>query len=418
MHFLMAAAGSAGDVYPFIAIGRALRQRGHDVELLASHWFEKQIAAADLGFVPAGAPGDYERLVASPDLWHPRRGFELIARELEIGLPAACESARSRVRTGTVLVGSTLSWNLRLLQEQLGLPAASVHLSPSCIVSALAPPVLPGVGDLARLPAWAVAALQRLGERLILDATVAPGLNRIRAGMNLPPVRRIVSRWMHSPDLVIAAWPAWFAAPQADWPSQSVATGFPFWNRAEAAVIDPALEGFLQAGPPPVGITPGSAMAHGRSFFSAALKACQALGRRALLITPYADQLPDVLPTGCHHVAYAPFESVVPRLAALVHHGGIGTSAQALAAGVPQLLCPFAHDQFDNAARLKRLGVGRIVARQARARRWVDALAWAVDDEAVRAACSRRAAAMRGSVDGVTLIADQLETLAARRQAI
>jgi rhamnosyltransferase subunit B len=159
-------------------------------------------------------------------------------------------------------------------------------------------------------------------------------------------------------------------------------------------------------------------MAHGRSFFSAALQACQALGRRALLITSYADQLPEVLPTGCHHVAYAPFESVVPRLAGLVHHGGIGTSAQALAAGVPQLVCPFAHDQFDNAARLKRLGVGRVVARQASARRWVDALACAVDDEAVRAACSDRAAVMAGSVDGVTLIADQLETLAARRQAI
>lgn len=418
MHFLMSAAGSAGDVYPLIAIGRALRQRGHDVELLASHWFENQIAAAGLGFVAAGAPGDYERLVASPDLWHPTRGFELIARELETGLPAACESARQRVRAGTVLVGGTLSWNLRLLQEQLGLPAASIHLSPICILSALAPPVLPGTGDLAWLPAWTVAGLQGLAERLFLDPAVAPGLNRIRARMGLPPVRRIMSRWMHSPDLVIAAWPAWFAASQADWPPQSVATGFPFWNRAEASLIDPSLEDFLRAGPPPVGITPGSAMAHGHSFFAGALQACQALGRRALLITPYADQLPAVLPHGCHHVAYAPFESVVPRLAALVHHGGIGTSARALAAGVPQLVCPFAHDQFDNAARLKRLGVGRIVARQAGARRWVDALASAVNDESVKAACRDRAAAICGSVDGVTLIADQLEALALRRQTV
>jgi rhamnosyltransferase subunit B len=84
---------------------------------------------------------------------------------------------------------------------------------------------------------------------------------------------------------------------------------------------------------------------------------------------------------------------------------------------VPQLVCPFAHDQFDNAARLKRLGVGRIVAQRASARQWGDALASAVDDEALRAACRDRATAMTGSADGVTLIADQLETLAARQQA-
>jgi rhamnosyltransferase subunit B len=292
-----------------------------------------------------------------------------------------------------------------------------VHLSPICVLSALAPPVLPGTGDLAWLPSGAVAVLQGLAERLFLDPAVAPGLNRVRARLGLSPVSRIMSRWMHSPDMVIAAWPAWFAAPQADWPPHAVVTSFPFWNRAEAAVIDPALEGFLQDGAPPVGITPGSAMAHGRSFFAAALQACQALGRRALLITPYADQLPALLPPGCHHVVYAPFESVVPRLAALIHHGGIGTSAQALAAGVPQLVYPFAHDQFDNAARLKRLNLGRVVVRRASARLWVDALACAVDDEAVRAACRDRATAMAGSVDGVTLIADQLETLASKRQA-
>ena len=111
----------------------------------------------------------------------------------------------------------------------------------------------------------------------------------------------------------------------------------------------------------PIAFTPGSAMWQGRRFFEAAAEACRVLGRRGLLLTRHADHVPPNLPPGVRHVPYAPFSELLPRCAALVHHGGIGTSAQAMAAGLPQVVMPMAHDQPDNANRMKRLGVARVL---------------------------------------------------------
>jgi UDP:flavonoid glycosyltransferase YjiC (YdhE family) len=102
-------------------------------------------------------------------------------------------------------------------------------------------------------------------------------------------------------------------------------------------------------------------MYHGHDFFVASVQACHRLNRRGLLLSRHPDQIPKSLPPAIRHFAYVPFSRVLPAAAALVHHGGIGTSAQALAAGCPQLVTPFAHDQFDNADRIVRLGVGRSI---------------------------------------------------------
>ena len=415
MHFLIATAGSAGDVYPFIAIGRALARRGHAVELTGAAPYEAAVRSAGLAYLALGSTAEFERMVATPDLWHPRRGGELIVRELLAHLPEATERTRAALRPDSVLVGGTLAWQVRLLQDQLALPTATVHVSPSCILSADAPPVLPGLGWLAHLPPGLVRRIFGFIETRLLDPRIAPRLNALRAELRLPPVDRVMTRWIHSPELVIGAWPDWYAPKRADWPPQVVTTGFPFWRQPAAdASIDPALADFLAAGPPPVGITPGSAMAHGGPFIARALDACRALGRRALVVTPYAKQLPSPLPPGAHHAAYVPFEWLVPRLAALVHHGGIGTTAQALAAGIPQLIAPFAHDQFDNGARVQRLGAGTTVAQRAGQSRWTDALRQVVDLPAMRAACTSVRERVLHDGDAAEAIADRLEALAAR----
>ena len=87
---------------------------------------------------------------------------------------------------------------------------------------------------------------------------------------------------------------------------------------------------WLDAGEPPIAFTAGSAMVHAREFFAASIEACESLNRRGLVLTRFGDQLPRELPPSVKHVEYAPFGSLLPRCAALVHHGGIGTTAQAL----------------------------------------------------------------------------------------
>src|SRR4029078_11194284 len=117
---------------------------------------------------------------------------------------------------------------------------------------------------------------------------------------------------------------------------------------------------------------------------------CVKLNRRGLLLTRHKDQLPKQLPPNVRHESYAPFGRLLPRCAALVHHGGIGTTSQALRAGVPQLIMPMSHDQFDNAVRVRRLGVGgEVKRRKYRAELVANELARLVDSPQTTAACRK-----------------------------
>ncbi len=110
--------------------------------------------------------------------------------------------------------------------------------------------------------------------------------------MGLPPVKRIFNGWMHSPDRVIGIFPPWFGPPAADWPPQTVLTGFPLYDEADITPIDPQLEKFLDDGPPPIAFTPGSAMRHGQRFFTVAVRVCRMLGRRGLLVSRHTEHVP------------------------------------------------------------------------------------------------------------------------------
>ncbi len=412
MHILISCVGSAGDVHPFIAIGQSLARRGHEVELVTSPHFATRIEAAGLRCTPVGTEDEFAAVVHHPDLWNPRTCFPVLWQAVAQRLVEAHGLLVARTQPGrTVLVGSTLALHVRLAQETHRIPAAMVHLAPVCMWSAQAPAVIPGLGDLSGWPPPLVRLIQTAIERGFIDRVVAPGLDRIRSDLGLPPVRRLLSQWINSPQRVVCAWPEWFSAKQPDWPAQAVTTGFPRWSGRAGQALDPALIDFLEAGPAPIGFTPGSAMAQGRDFFARALASSAALKQRALLITPYAEQLPNPLPPHAHAVNYVPFDALLPRLAALVHHGGIGTSAQALAAGLPQGVVPFAHDQFDNAARLVKRGVAlRLNARSA-VRQWTQTLDRLRSDASIAAACRHHAALMADDSDAADRIADLIEQL-------
>jgi rhamnosyltransferase subunit B len=164
------------------------------------------------------------------------------------------------------------------------------------------------------------------------------------------------SYW-HSPDGVLCLFPEWFARQAGDWPRQAVLSRFPLFDEGGDRPPDAALEAFLGAGDPPIIITPGSANAHAERFIRRSVEASGRVGRRALVITRFPEQV-GVLPAGSASFEYVPFGRAFPRASAVLHHGGVGTVAQCLAAGVPQLIMPLAHDQPDNAARMKKMGVG------------------------------------------------------------
>jgi rhamnosyltransferase subunit B len=360
MRVLLTPFGSAGDVHPFVGLGLALKRRGHDVTVITGAYFEKLVRRVGLDMVPLGSVQEFLDVLHDADAWHPRRSFAFVARYIVKGLPMVYDAIAARYVPGeTVVVAGSLAFGARIAQEKLGVPMVSVHLQPALFRSVYQTPKLPGLYLPDWYPRFVKSFLFWLGDTVLIDRTLGPGLNEYRKQHGLPPVRRIMTHWWHSPQRVLALFPSWYAAPQPDWPPQTRLVGFPLYDERGVEELPAELADFLAAGSPPLVFTPGSANAQGQDFFRAAVEACERLGRRGLLLTRFPEQVPEPLPPTVRHFAFIPFSQVLPQAAALVHHGGIGTSAQGLAAGVPQVVMPLAHDQFDNADRIRRLGVGR-----------------------------------------------------------
>jgi UDP:flavonoid glycosyltransferase YjiC (YdhE family) len=247
---------------------------------------------------------------------------------------------------------------------------------------------------------------------LVIDRLMGGPVNRFRKSVGLGPVKGLFADWFHSPDRVIGLFPAWFFSPPGDWPRQTVLTGFPLYDESEVTPMEDRLEKFLDAGEAPIAFTPGSAMRFGEKFFSVATEICRRMGRRGVLLSRHADHLPGNLPAEVLHVSYAPFSKLLPRSAALMHHGGIGTCAQGMAAGVPQLVTTMAHDQPDNARLLRRLGVAEeLRIRKFSAKRGAAALKRLLGSPEVAGNC----AAVRAKFcpnDAVAQTADYIERLA------
>jgi rhamnosyltransferase subunit B len=173
----------------------------------------------------------------------------------------------------------------------------------------------------------------------------------------LSPHALMLPSAVDDPGVKIGLFPDWFATDAA-----VRCIGFPLYNDTMIPLLPPELDKFLQGGGAPIVLTPGSFMRDATAFFRAGLAACEQLGRRALLLTPYASGV--ALPPWARHYSYINLQRLLPHCAAILHHGGIGTAAQGLRAGIPQLLAPVFFDQFDNAARLEKLGVAQQVARR------------------------------------------------------
>ena len=362
MHLLLCAAGTVGDVHPLLAVAVAMRSRGHRVTLLANAAYETVAREAGAEFAPVGRAEDLERLQNDPlgwtyslggRMWLQHGGVEPM-RELYAAI-------RERHEPGsTVVAASYLAFGARVAQDHLGIPTATLNLNAHTIrtlydILSMPPPMVVGkwVGR------WFVRVEYWIADRYWIDPLVLPELNAFRHELGLPAVSRVMNGWLHSPQLAIGLFPDWWCARQSDWSPQVELTGFPFWDRSDTVPVSAALNEFLDAGSPPILFTPGASGLHTRDYFAAACGACEQLGRRGLLITRRTDVLPAALPAFMRSASYVPFRKVLPRMAAVVHHAGIGTTALCLEAGVPQLVLPTIYNQPDTACRLERLGVAR-----------------------------------------------------------
>lgn len=390
MRVLVSTAGSHGDVLPYIAIGQEMRKRGHEVILYANPYFREYVTATGLQFVPISTVEKYSNLFGEFADANPKKALQRVSAELaEICKDYYMAIKADAVAGQTITIGNSLLFAPRLLRETDGIPCAVVHLAPCVIRSNLKPArLVPNWID-TDTPSLLKKAAWWTTDKFFYDPYFTKPLNKLRTELGLSPVVNIFRSWIHEADCVVALFPEWFAERQADWPSQIAMTDFPLYdNGAHSPLTDELLE-FIEAGPAPVAFSAGTANANARNFFDTSVEACRLAGVRGILVSHFSGQIPAQLPPDIVHVAYAPFGTLLPKLSAFVHHGGIGSTSQALRAGVPQLIRPTAYDQFDNSARVVALGVAReLLSKQYSAQAVADALSHLTSDANTRHRCN------------------------------
>lgn len=366
MHILLNPWGSLGDLYPFLALGLALKDRGADVTVASMTLYEKVVQGLRLGFVPVGPHFFPDDPVICGAMSDPKLGTQRLLAEMV--LPALADSyaeIEQSVACHDVIVTSPSGLAATIASERYRKPWVGTALAPVALFSRYDAPILPMcplLSRMARLSPWGGALLRGLIKRRALR--LMQGVCSLRQSLGLKKAQNLLVD-AYSPHLNLAMFDEVFGVRQPDWPSCTVQTGACLFERDAPLTpeTDAELERFLSMGEPPVIVTLGSSAVHSpRLFFADCYAALKTLGLRGLFIMGDHHLSPGSFdPDRFMQVRYAPYSAVFHRAQAIVSHGGIGTLSQVLRAGKSTLVVPFSHDQPDNAMRIQRLGVGLVL---------------------------------------------------------
>ncbi len=362
-HAVVVTTGSAGDLFPFLKLAVSLREQGYAITFVGPQLHAELVEQA--GFALRGTFAD-PAVLDDPDVWHPTRGFAVIWRAVRPGMR----------ELGPIVAALPKGEPCVIVAHPLAVPEALLcrALRPELrvVLAYLAPSNIPTVHDPlmfgpVRVPRWVPHGARRwlwktIGKRLV-DPVVMPDINGDRARAGVAPAAGLFDLLKHGPDLSVTLFPAWLGAPQPDWPQPLVCGDFALFDPHPDAAFSDELATFLANGEAPLIFTPGTANRQAEVYFAHALAACTSLGKRAIFLTPHRGQIAASLPPEVLWQSYLPLRKLLPHAAALIHHGGIGTTAEALRAGIPQLIVALAYDQFDNAWRVETSGAGLALRR-------------------------------------------------------
>ncbi|MGA2227003.1 MAG: glycosyltransferase [Syntrophobacteraceae bacterium] len=369
--------GSLGDINPYVALASELKERGYSPIIGTSGFYRDMVEKAGIDFRPIRPDVNPEDYGLIERVMHSKNGPEILIREVLLPqLRKSYQDLLQAINGADILITHPITFAGSIVAEKTNIPWVSTILAPFSLFSAYDLPVFPLFPFLKNLDRFgpSVGGLVIRFAKLVARNWSEP-IRRLRAEMGLPPGRDPIFEGQFSPELVLGLFSPLLTKRGTDWPQNARITGFLFNDKEADQLVDKSgadsdtlgkLERFLESGPPPVVFTLGSSavMAAG-DFYKESVEAARMLGIRAvLLVGRHPRNLPaEPLPDDIALFEYLPYSQIFPGAAAIVHQGGIGTTAQALRAGKPMLVVPFAFDQPDNAYRVTRLGVAGTIYR-------------------------------------------------------
>jgi sterol 3beta-glucosyltransferase len=410
MRIVIATIGTRGDVQPYIALAQGLTRAGHMVVICTHTTFRDFVETHGIGFAPLA--GDIRSLLASD------AGRRLLAqhnplaaiRQLQaIAAPLLCQvmaDILAATAGADLILASTLGYLNAVTAAQVhDIPLVLAGLQPFTPTAAFPSPLLapprrrwPGVGLYNRLTHHASYRLLQL-----VSARLANRCRRTLTG-RAPLCYADVFGDLIAPRRPVIYGVSEHLLPRpADYGAQIALTGFWFLERDPAWQPPPALADFLAAGAPPVYIGFGSMSDRDPAQMAQiAIAALQRSGRRGILATGWEGLHADALPANILRIDAAPHDWLFPRVAAVVHHGGVGTTAAALRAGVPQIIVPFSADQplWAELVHQRRVGARPIPRRRLTVTTLAAAITATLDDGALAVRAHQLAAAVQRE-DGV-----------------
>jgi UDP:flavonoid glycosyltransferase YjiC (YdhE family) len=368
MKIVLATFGSLGDLHPMLALGLELASRGHDVRVAAMEFYRERIEKIGLGFRPMRPHLDVEDRELARELMNARTGPEKLIREIIMPeLRGMYEDLSAATVGADLLVTGEVVMVAKSVVEKTKIRWISTSLAPLSLFSSHDPNVYPTAEWYEYLRFMPVAFHRQLFKfmRRTIDDWFIP-YREFRRELGLDENHDPLFFDKNSKLLHLAMFSKVLAKPQPDWHQPTLQTGFCFYDgQRDLGKMPEGLDEFLDAGEPPIVFTLGSAAVwDAGNFFEESARAAKLLKRRAVLIYGLMNEAPRETGENIAAVDYAPFSRIFPRAACVVHQAGAGTTGQVLRAGVPALIMPYGHDQFDNAARCARRGVARRISRE------------------------------------------------------
>ena len=354
-------------MYPYLAIGRVLAAQGHRVTIAGGTSLQDKVEALGLTFAPLRPDLDLSDRHTMQAAMNLRTGSETLLRKLILPhLRETYQDLMRAVQSADLLVNHAYCFAGPILGEKTGLPWISCNLSPSNFWSPHDSPVIPRYPWMVHLPrlGYAPNRLLMQGVRSVTRYWCEP-IYRFRRELGLPAGKHPLMEGQHSPHRVLALFSKLLAQPQADWPASACVTGFPFFR--EEAVLPTPVEQFLQQGEPPIVVALGSSVVlNAEAVYRCCQEVILRMGKRAIFVGAVHTLSEPEKARFTHYdnlllAPYLPYAALFHRSALVIHHGGIGTTMEALRAGKPALIIPHSFDQPDNALRVTRLGVGQFI---------------------------------------------------------